>query len=96
MVFDLLKTSDIEAILDIMLAELSERLKEKGISMSLTSKAKKFFITKGFDPKFGARPMRRLIQKELEDRIALKLINREIQEGASVQVSVAKGSIQIS
>jgi ATP-dependent Clp protease ATP-binding subunit ClpC len=79
-----------------MLEELSERLKEKGITLSLSPKAKKYFIEKGFDAKFGARPMRRLIQKELEDEIALKLINGELKNGDCAQVNLTKGKIQIS
>lgn len=84
-VFDLLQPRQIEAIFDLMLKELSDRLAEKGITVSLTPKTKKYFIKKGFDPKFGARPMRRLIQKELEDVIALKLINGELKSGSTVE-----------
>ncbi len=84
-VFDLLQPKQIEAIFDLMLKELSDRLAEKGITVSLTPKTKKYFIKKGFDPKFGARPMRRLIQKELEDVIALKLINGELKSGSTVE-----------
>ena len=86
-VFDLLKPKEIEAIFDLMLKELSDRLKEKDITLSLSQKAKNYFIEKGFDAKFGARPMRRLIQKELEDEIALKLINGELVSGSRVEFS---------
>ena len=86
-VFDMLRAEEIEAIFDLMLKELSDRLKEKGITISLSKRARKYFIEKGFDPKFGARPMRRLIQKELEDEIALKLINGELVPGSKVEFS---------
>ena len=86
-VFDMLRAEEIEAIFDLMLKELSGRLKEKGITISLSKRARKYFIEKGFDPKFGARPMRRLIQKELEDEIALKLINGELVAGSKVEFS---------
>ena len=95
-VFDMLRPKEIEAIFDLMIRELSERLKEKGITLSISAKAKKYFIEKGFDAKFGARPMRRLIQKELEDEIALKLINGELKNGDCAQVTLTKGRIQIS
>lgn len=95
-VFDMLRPKEIEAIFDLMIRELSERLKEKGITLSISAKAKKYFIEKGFDAKFGARPMRRLIQKELEDEIALKLINGELKNGNCAQVTLTKGRIQIS
>lgn len=95
-VFDLLMPKEIEAIFELMIEELSQRLKEKGISLSISQKAKKYFIEKGFDSKFGARPMRRLIQKELEDAIALKLINGELKSGDCAKVSASKGGIQIS
>ena len=83
----MLRAEEIEAIFDLMLKELSDRLKEKGITISLSKRARKYFIEKGFDPKFGARPMRRLIQKELEDEIALKLINGELVPGSKVEFS---------
>ena len=86
-VFDLLKPEEIEAIFDLMIAELSERLKEKEITLSITPAAKRYFIEKGFDAKFGARPMRRLIQKELEDEVALRLINGELVPGSKVVFS---------
>ncbi len=86
-VFDMLRAEEIEAIFDLMLKELSDRLKEKGITISLSKRARKYFIEKGFDPKFGARPMRRLIQKELEDEIALKLINGGLVPGSKVEFS---------
>ena len=95
-VFDMLRPKEIEAIFDLMIRELSERLKEKEIALSISAKAKKYFIEKGFDAKFGARPMRRLIQKELEDEIALKLINGELKNGDCAQVILTKGRIQIS
>ena len=95
-VFDMLRPKEIEAIFDLMIRELSERLKEKGIALSISAKAKKYFIEKGFDAKFGARPMRRLIQKELEDEIALKLINGDLKNGDCAQVTLTKGRIQIS
>ena len=95
-VFDMLRPKEIEAIFDLMIRELSERLKDKGIALSISAKAKKYFIEKGFDAKFGARPMRRLIQKELEDEIALKLINGELKDGDCAQVTLTKGRIQIS
>ena len=95
-VFDMLRPKEIEAIFDLMIRELSERLKEKEIALSISAKAKKYFIEKGFDAKFGARPMRRLIQKELEDEIALKLINGELKNGDCTQVTLTKGRIQIS
>ena len=95
-VFDMLRPKEIEAIFDLMIRELSERLKEKEIALSISAKAKKYFIEKGFDAKFGARPMRRLIQKELEDEIALKLINGELKNGDCAQVTLTKGRIQIS
>ncbi len=95
-VFDLLKPKEIEAIFDLMLKELSDRLKEKDITLSLSQKAKEYFIEKGFDAKFGARPMRRLIQKELEDEIALKLINGELKKGCCAKVTLTKGKVHIA
>ena len=79
----------------MMFAELKERLADKNITLSITRGARNFFVEKGFDPKFGARPMRRLIQKELEDLIAVKLISGELEEGHPAQVSFAHCAIDV-
>lgn len=73
-VFKTLSKEQVSDILDIQLAELSERLADKNITLSVKKNAREYLIDHGYDPAFGARPMRRLIQKEIEDELSIKLI----------------------
>ncbi len=85
-IFNKLKESDIEKIVDIQLKELQNRLSEKSIKVSITEKAKKELSKEGFDPSFGVRPLKRLIQKKLYDIIALKLLKGEVKEKCSINI----------
>jgi len=73
-VFDPLTKEDIAGIIDIELEPLYKRLLEKGITLTLTRKAKDFFIEKGYDVDFGARPLKRTLQKYLQDPMSLKIL----------------------
>ncbi len=73
-VFTPLDNKAIGKILDLQIEEFAQRLSEKNIGISLTAKAKAYLIENGYDPSFGARPMRRLIQREIEDSLSMKII----------------------
>jgi ATP-dependent Clp protease ATP-binding subunit ClpC len=94
-VFHALNEKQIEAILDLQLEELSLRLAEQGYFLRLTSSAKKLLIEKGWDPKYGARPMRRAIQKELEDPFALLILEGEYPVGAAFIADCHNGKISL-
>jgi len=94
--FHALKEQELISIVDIQLAKLSERLDEQKIGIAITDSAKKLIVKKGFDPSFGARPIRRTIQHELSDPLALKLIEGEIHEGETVTVDAQKEKIVIT
>ncbi len=86
-VFRPLTKDNIVNITDIMLSEIKERLnEEKDIKLSVTEAAKEFLIDKGFDEKFGARPLRRTIQKYIEDSLADEILEGKIKSGYSVRV----------
>ncbi|MDP8259411.1 MAG: ATP-dependent Clp protease ATP-binding subunit [Candidatus Gygaella obscura] len=85
-VFRPLSKSDLAKIVDLELAEVSNRLKEQGINVELTKEAKNFLIEKGFDPAFGARPLKRTIQRFLEDPLAEEIISSNIKEGTKIKV----------
>lgn len=85
-IFNKLKESDIEKIVDIQIKELQERLSEKSIKASITEKARGELAKEGFDPSFGVRPLKRLIQKKLYDIIALKLLKGEVKEKSSINI----------
>lgn len=79
-VFKSLSKKDLSKIVEIELSYVNERLKEQGVEVELTPKAKDFFIEKGFDPVFGARPLKRVIQRFLEDPLAEDIIKGTFSE----------------
>lgn len=92
-VFHSLRRDEVIAILEIMLAEVRLRLLEMNISLDLTRKAKEYFVDKGFDAKFGARPLRRVIQKQLEDPLSVEILKGRCLPGSQVKATVRSGKI---
>ena len=86
---------EIEQIVDLLTAELGKRLAERGVGLELTEAAREFVARAGYDPVYGARPLKRFLQKQLESRIARALIGGEATEGAVVRVSVASGALAV-
>ena len=84
MVFNVLEKEDINKIIDIELVKLIARIKDLGYELKLTSKAKAYIADKGFDKDYGARPLKRAIQKYIEDALAEEIINSQIQEGDTI------------
>lgn len=74
LVFDALNRDEVSRILDLQISELNSRLSENAVNLKLKASARDYLIDKGFDPSMGARPMRRLIQKEIEDPLSLLLL----------------------
>ena len=85
-VFDALNRKQVDAIIDIQLRELESRLSEQGLVLHLKPRAREFMIEHGYDPSMGARPMRRLIQRDIEDALATLLLGGK--RGASTTVVV--------
>lgn len=81
MVFNALEKEDINKIIDIELAQLIARIKDLGYTLDLSTKAKDYIAEKGFDKEYGARPLKRAIQKYVEDALAEEIITAHIQEG---------------
>jgi len=88
-VFRSLTREQIEEIVDIQFTQLQRRLAERKLTLTLSETARRYLATQGFDPAFGARPLKRLIQREVQDPLALKLLSGEIHEGDSVAVDAA-------
>jgi ATP-dependent Clp protease ATP-binding subunit ClpC len=86
-VFRSLKKEDLEKIVDLEVEEVRRRLQDRNISIELTKEAKEFVIEKGFDPTFGARPLKRTIQRYLEDPLAEEIISGKFKDGAKIKVS---------
>ena len=92
-VFRPLTKEQIRQIVEIQLSYLRARLAEKRISLELTEAAKDFLAERGYDPVFGARPLRRVIQRELETPLAQKILAGEVKEGDRVQVDVGPAGL---
>ena len=86
-IFNALGRSEIEAITDNLMKDLENRLKDRNIKINLTDAAKEWLVNKGFDPTYGARPLRRLIQKAVGDEIALQILSGQIKESTNINVS---------
>ena len=94
-VFGSLSHKEIEAILDIQLAALSERLCEQNYSITATPAARQILIEKGWDPKFGGRPLRRAVQKELEDPLSIMILEGNYPPGTVFAAEGKNGSIKL-
>jgi ATP-dependent Clp protease ATP-binding subunit ClpB len=93
-IFHRLSKEDLMRIVDIQVAQLSERVgRERGIDLELTEKARELLGNLGFDPTYGARPLKRVIQKQLVDKLALKLLEGEFAEGDTVKVDAKNGEL---
>ena len=96
-VFRALNKEDMKQIVTIMVKELQKRCKEQlNMELNVTSAAKTFIVEKSFDRKYGARPLKRKIQDEIEDRLSEEIIKGAIKAGDKVTVSVKKDAIFIS
>ena len=94
-VFHALAQEHILSIVDLMLDQVRTELEEKKISLEATDAAKEFLAEKGYDPNFGARPLRRLIQDEVEDRLSEQLLGGQIGAGAIAVLDVEDGEMVV-
>ena len=88
MVFNALEKEDINKIIDIELAHLIKRIKDLGYKLKLSKKAKDYIAEKGFDKDYGARPLKRAIQKYIEDALAEEIINSQLHEGDTINMDL--------
>ena len=85
-IFNYLGKLEIKKIVDLELAKVAERLKSKKIEIRVTESAKEFLAERGFDQNLGARPLKRVIQKQVLDPLSLKIVSGEVKEGERVMV----------
>jgi ATP-dependent Clp protease ATP-binding subunit ClpB len=95
-IFHRLTKEDLGKIVDIQVAQLAKRVSERGIEIELTDRARELLGNLGFDPTYGARPLKRVIQKQLVDKLALRLLEGEFAEGDSVRVDAADGELSFA
>jgi ATP-dependent Clp protease ATP-binding subunit ClpB len=92
-IFSPLARTEIERIVDIQLAHLAKRLEQRRLTLDVTPAAKAFLAREGYDPQFGARPLKRTIQRLVQDPLAIKLLEGEFAEGDTVVVDVHGGEM---
>jgi ATP-dependent Clp protease ATP-binding subunit ClpB len=91
--FHSLTREQISKIVDLQVARVIARVAERGVDVTLTDSARELIAAMGYDPTYGARPLRRVIQKQLTDRLALALLEGELREGDSARVDAVDGEL---
>ena len=94
-IFHHLGKRDIAKIADIMLAKVQKSLSERGITLKLTDAATDFIVNRGYDPEYGARPLRRVIEQYVEDNIAEALLDGSVRDNSVITVDIADGQVKI-
>ena len=95
-IFDSLKREDLLAIVEIQLKKLFTRLEAKNITLHMRESAKHFLVETGYNSAFGARPLKRAIQRHLEDLLAIKLLEGEFTDGDHILVEGSSTGLQFS
>ena len=81
-------------IIDIQLRGLMKRLEDRKIRVELTDRAKDLLIAEGYDPSYGARPLKRTIQRRILDPLAMRVLQGEFHEGESIRIDVVDGDLK--
>lgn len=95
-IFHSLKREDIHKIIDLELAKLYGRIKDLGYTIEMTEKAKDFICDKGYDEKFGARPLKRAIQKYIEDPLAEQIVKSNLSDGDKIMLDIEDGKDELT
>ncbi|HVE92864.1 MAG TPA: ATP-dependent chaperone ClpB [Actinomycetota bacterium] len=95
LIFRRLTQDQLRSIVDIQLRRVQARLVERGVTLEVTEGAKDWLAHEGYDPVYGARPLKRVIRRELEDRIARKMLAGDLQEGVPVVVDVGSDGLEV-
>ena len=92
-IFNRLSKDNLKQIVEIQMEHLRERLSEKNITIILTDNLKSYLSEKGFDPTYGARPLKRLIQREIENKLAMKILDGDIHEDSQITIDYQNGEV---
>jgi ATP-dependent Clp protease ATP-binding subunit ClpC len=95
-IFHSLTRENIHKIIDLELSKLFARIQDLGYSASMSEKAKDFIVDKGYDEKFGARPLKRAIQKYIEDPLAEEIVKNNLSEGDTIVLDIEDGAAILS
>ena len=93
--FHQIKHSQMLNIVDIQINLLRKRLAERHITLLLTDKARSLLADMGYDPQFGARPLKRVIQREVQNRVAMAILEGRVQDGSTVEIDVRNGELAL-
>jgi ATP-dependent Clp protease ATP-binding subunit ClpB len=93
--FHRLRRKDMDAIVDIQMARLQKLLVDRKITLELSKEAREWLADKGYDPAYGARPLKRVIQKSVQDPLAEAILAGEIVDGEDVPITVGPGSLML-
>ena len=92
-IFDRLTEDDLKKIVEIQLRHLTKRLEQQKIALHLSDSAKSYLAGEGYDPVYGARPLRRVIQKEILDPLSIDILEGKVREGHAVRVDLKDGKL---
>jgi ATP-dependent Clp protease ATP-binding subunit ClpB len=95
-IFDRLTENDLKKIVEIQLHRLAKRLEQQKITLQLSDSAKELLAREGYDPVYGARPLRRTIQKEILDPLSIDILDGKVREGQTVKVDAKNGTLRFS
>jgi ATP-dependent Clp protease ATP-binding subunit ClpB len=94
--FKPLHLDEVVRIADLLLEQLKDRLKERHISLEISDEAIRFIAQAGYDPVYGARPLKRYLQRELETRVARAIIAGNVAEGSELRVELKDGALVVN
>ena len=92
-IFHPLTGDDLDGIIDIMVSSLRIRLEKKSLKLEITDDAKKLIIDRGFDPLYGARPLRRYLQSNVETLIARTILSSDLAAGSTLTIDVSNNNL---
>lgn len=95
-VFTKLTKVQLGQIVDLMLEEVADEVKEKSMSIDVSDEVKEFILEEGYDEKYGARPLRRTIQRHIEDEIAERYLQKKFKEGSNIKVDLSEGKVVLN
>src|SRR5688500_12731811 len=95
-IFHALEITHIKRIIEIQLKKLTAMLSERGLTVEISDQAKEFLAREGYDPAFGARPLKRTLQKEIIDTLAIRLLEGKFKPGDTVFVNMRDGAVEMS
>ncbi len=95
-IFEPLTRAELEQIVDLLVAEVRERMEDRGIAFELTPAAKDEIVREGYDPQYGARPLRRMVQRRVENELAKRILAGEFHDGQTVVVDFVDGAYRFT